>query len=203
MIPEYRIQQIRELYNVFPFETEHLSQRKQEFKRVLRVHYKWAKESELDAFYNIVYDKELSIECKKHAREIVITLQPDVLDLFGRFDQNKDGAIEYYEFTHGDEHVQDLFRAIDVNKDGQISIEEFVSFIAAHPEVVETLKTHIARSKQLASDKRINELATLFKKFPFSPTTPGAGWRPCLSALHSPVTLHRKCLASSAFPKAD
>lgn len=200
MVPRYRSNEIRKLHRVFPFETEHLSQRKQEFKRVLRIHYTWAKDTELEAFYKIVYAEELSIECDKHAREIVSTLKQDILDLFGRFDRDKNGAIDYYEFTNEDERMQDLFRTIDVNKDGQISMEEFVNFIAAHPEVVATLKTHIGRTKRLVSIKRINELAVLFKKFPVSPTTPGSGWRPCLSELHSPVTLHRKCLAANAFP---
>lgn len=199
MIPAYRRKEIRSLYEVFEFRSEHLSLRKQEFKKALRVHYTWARASELEDFYKLVYKAELSLECSKHATEAVEGLKADLLELFGALDEDKNGVIDYYEFTHGDAHMQDLFGAMDVNRDGQVTVEEFVGYVRDHLHVVEAMRAHVARAKSAASRARINALSVLFKKFPASPTTPGSGWRPDLSALHSPETLRRKCTAARGF----
>lgn len=201
MLPKYRINEIKNLYDVFEFDSEHLSQRKREFKRVLSIHYKWARHSELNEFYNIVYDREVSRELCKYATEAIDGVKDDMIALFGSFDRDKNGVIDYYEFVHQDEYMQELFSTMDVNCDGQVSIAEFVEFIKRNPNVVDTLKMHVKRVKRSNHNKRINQLSVLFKKFPFSPTTPGSGWRPRLSALHSPVTLRQKCLAALPFSK--
>ena len=200
VVPQYRMKEIKRLYDVFDFKSDNLTERKQEFKRVLHIHYKWASASELNEFYNFVYEKEVSFEIAKRETEAIEGVKDDIVKLFGSFDKDKNGVIDYYEFVHQDEHIQELFAQMDVNRDGQVSIEEFVDFIRNHAHIIETMKVHIKRVKDTTLSKRINNLSVLFKKFPFSPTTPGSGWRPALNALHSPVTLHQKCLASEAFP---
>ena len=77
----------------------------------------------------------------------------------------------------------------DVNGDGMISVNEFVIYLTKHPELIDSIRKHLVRTTTQKKTERRSKLNALFVSFPKSP---GSGWRPSLSMLHSPNTRVRQ-----------
>jgi len=191
LIPDYRLKEIMKLYPIFneKFSNEYnLEYRKTEFKKIIKLKYKWFTNSEYNYIYNLIKENEYNHILNFKKIEIQEKYKSDLIKLFIKFDDNDNNSIDIDEFKailskincFTEEKIYELFKEADLNGDSQISIDEFIIFLAKNDELTEKLKSILDCKFEL---KKINDKRTLlFNNFPGSPLK--VNWRPSLSNLN-------------------
>ena len=191
LIPEYRIKEIMKLYPIFneKFSNEYnLEYRKTEFKKIIKLKYKWFTNSEYNYIYNLIKENEYNHILNFKKIEIEEKYKSDLIKLFIKFDDNDNNSIDIDEFRailskincFTDEKIYEMFKEADLNGDSQISIDEFIIFLAKNDELTEKLKSILDCKFELK--KRNDKRTLLFNNFPGSPLK--VNWRPSLSSLN-------------------
>ena len=190
-IPDYRIKEIMKLYPIFneKFSNEYnLEYRKTEFKKIIKLKYKWFTNSEYNYIYNLIKENEYNHILNFKKIEIEEKYKSDLIKLFIKFDDNDNNSIDIDEFKailskincFTDEKIYEMFKEADLNGDSQISIDEFIIFLAKNDELTEKLKSILDCKFELK--KRNDKRTLLFNNFPGSPLK--VNWRPSLSSLN-------------------
>ena len=191
LIPEYRIKEIMKLYPIFneKFSNEYnLEYRKAEFKKIIKLKYKWFTNSEYNYMYNLIKENEYNHILNFKKIEIEEKYKSDLIKLFIKFDDNDNNSIDIDEFKailskincFTEEKIYEMFKEADLNGDSQISIDEFIIFLAKNDELTEKLKSILDCKFELK--KRNDKRTLLFNNFPGSPLK--VNWRPSLSNLN-------------------
>lgn len=191
VIPEYRIKEIMKLYPIFneKFSNEYnLEYRKTEFKKIIKLKYKWFTNSEYNYIYNLIKENEYNHILNFKKIEIEEKYKSDLIKLFIKFDDNDNNSIDIDEFKailskincFTEEKIYEMFKEADLNGDSQISIDEFIIFLAKNDELTEKLKSILDCKFELK--KRNDKRTLLFNNFPGSPLK--VNWRPSLSSLN-------------------
>lgn len=191
VIPEYRIKEIMKLYPIFneKFSNEYnLEYRKAEFKKIIKLKYKWFTNSEYNYMYNLIKENEYNHILNFKKIEIEEKYKSDLIKLFIKFDDNDNNSIDIDEFKailskincFTEEKIYEMFKEADLNGDSQISIDEFIIFLAKNDELTEKLKSILDCKFELK--KRNDKRTLLFNNFPGSPLK--VNWRPSLSNLN-------------------
>jgi Ca2+-binding EF-hand superfamily protein len=191
LIPQYRIKQIMKLYSIFndKFSNEYnLEYRKTEFKKIIKLKYKWFTNSEYNYIYNLIKENEYNHILNFKKIEIEEKYKNDLIKLFIKFDDNDNNSIDIDEFKailskincFTEEKIYEIFKEADLNGDSQISIDEFIIFLAKNDELTEKLKSILDCKFELK--KRNDKRTLLFNNFPGSPLK--VNWRPSLSNLN-------------------
>ena len=191
LIPEYRIKEIMKLYPIFneKFSNEYnLEYRKTEFKKIIKLKYKWFTNSEYNYIYNLIKENEYNHILNFKKIEIEEKYKSDLIKLFIKFDDNDNNSIDIDEFKailskincFTEEKIYEMFKEADLNGDSQISIDEFIIFLAKNDELTEKLKSILDCKFELK--KRNDKRTLLFNNFPGSPLK--VNWRPSLSSLN-------------------
>ena len=191
LIPEYRIKEIMKLYPIFNekfFNEYNLEYRKTEFKKIIKLKYKWFTNSEYNYIYNLIKENEYNHILNFKKIEIEEKYKSDLIKLFIKFDDNDNNSIDIDEFKailskincFTDEKIYEMFKEADLNGDSQISIDEFIIFLAKNDELTEKLKSILDCKFELK--KRNDKRTLLFNNFPGSPLK--VNWRPSLSSLN-------------------
>jgi Ca2+-binding EF-hand superfamily protein len=66
----------------------------------------------------------------------------DFVEMFRRYDTDKDGFLTYHELTHGmgmvlsEDEVQDLLTRHEIDREGPINLEQFVTIMAPDGTIV-------------------------------------------------------------------
>lgn len=191
LIPEYRIKEIMKLYPIFneKFSNEYnLEYRKTEFKKIIKLKYKWFTNSEYNYIYNLIKENEYNHILNFKKIEIEEKYKSDLIKLFIKFDDNDNNSIDIDEFKailskincFTEEKIYEMFKEADLNGDSQISIDEFIIFLAKNDELTEKLKSILDCKFELK--KKNDKRTLLFNNFPGSPLK--VNWRPSLSSLN-------------------
>lgn len=191
IIPEYRIKEIMKLYPIFndKFSNEYnLEYRKAQFKKIIKLKYKWFTNSEYNYIYNLIKENEYNHILNFKKIEIEEKYKSDLIKLFIKFDDNDNNSIDIDEFKailfkincFTEEKIYEMFKEADLNGDSQISIDEFIIFLAKNDELTEKLKSILDCKFELK--KRNDKRTLLFNNFPGSPLK--VNWRPSLSTLN-------------------
>lgn len=191
IIPEYRIKEIMKLYPIFndKFSNEYnLEYRKTEFKKIIKLKYKWFTNSEYNYIYNLIKENEYNHILNFKKIEIEEKYKSDLIKLFIKFDDNDNNSIDIDEFKailskincFTQEKICEMFKEADLNGDSKISIDEFIIFLAKNDELTEKLKSILDCKFELK--KRNDKRTLLFNNFPGSPLK--VNWRPSLSSLN-------------------
>lgn len=191
IIPEYRIKEIMKLYPIFndKFSNEYnLEYRKAQFKKIIKLKYKWFTNSEYNYIYNLIKENEYNHILNFKKIEIEEKYKRDLIKLFIKFDDNHNNSIDMDEFKailskincFTNEKIYEMFKEADLNGDSQISIDEFIIFLAKNDELTEKLKSILDCKFELK--KRNDKRTLLFNNFPGSPLK--VNWRPSLSTLN-------------------
>lgn len=191
VIPEYRIKEIMKLYPIFneKFSNEYnLEYRKAEFKKIIKLKYKWFTNSEYNYIYNLIKENEYNHILNFKKIEIEEKYKSDLIKLFIKFDDNDNNSIDIDEFKailskincFTEEKIYEMFKEADLNGDSEISIDEFIIFLAKNDELTEKLKSILDCKFELK--KRNDKRTLLFNNFPGSPLK--VNWRPSLSNLN-------------------
>ena len=191
IIPDYRMKEIMKLYPIFndKFSNEYnLDYRKTEFKKIIKMKYKWFTNSEYNYIYKLIKENEYNHILNFKKIEIEQKYKSDLIKLFIKFDDNDNNSIDIDEFKailskinfFTDEKIYEMFKEADLNGDSQISIDEFIIFLAKNDELTEKLNTVLDCKYQLK--KRNDKRTLLFNNFPGSPLK--VNWRPSLSSLN-------------------
>lgn len=192
VIPDYRLKEIMKLYPIFneQFSNEYnLEYRKVEFKKIIKLKYKWFTNSEYNYIYNLIKENEYNHILNFKKIEIEEKYKSDLIKLFIKFDDNDNNSIDIDEFKailskincFTNEKIYEMFKEADLNGDSQISIDEFIIFLAKNDELTEKLKSILDCKFELK--KRNDKRTLLFNNFPGSPLK--MNWRPSLSNLNS------------------
>lgn len=191
LIPDYRLKEIMKLYPIFneKFSNEYnLEYRKTEFKKIIKLKYKWFTNSEYNYIYNLIKENEYNHILNFKKIKIQEKYKSDLIKLFIKFDDNDNNSIDIDEFKailskincFTEEKIYELFKEADLNGDSQISIDEFIIFLAKNDELTEKLKSILDCKFELK--KRNDKRTLLFNNFPGSPLK--VNWRPSLSNLN-------------------
>ena len=191
IIPDYRMKEIMKLYPIFndKFSNEYnLEYRKTEFKKIIKLKYKWFTNSEYNHIYNLIKENEYNHILNFKKIEIEEKYKSDLIKLFIKFDDNDNNSIDIDEFKailskincFTEEKIYEMFKEADLNGDSQISIDEFIIFLAKNDELTEKLKSILDCKFELK--KRNDKRTLLFNNFPGSPLK--VNWRPSLSSLN-------------------
>ncbi len=191
IIPDYRIKEIMKLYPIFndKFSNEYnLEYRKTEFKKIIKLKYKWFTNSEYNYIYNLIKENEYNHILNFKKIEIEEKYKSDLIKLFIKFDDNDNNSIDIDEFKailskincFTQEKICEMFKEADLNGDSKISIDEFIIFLAKNDELTEKLKSILDCKFELK--KRNDKRTLLFNNFPGSPLK--VNWRPSLSTLN-------------------
>lgn len=191
VIPEYRMKEIMKLYPIFneKFSNEYnLEYRKAEFKKIIKLKYKWFTNSEYNYIYNLIKENEYNHILNFKKIEIEEKYKSDLIKLFIKFDDNDNNSIDIDEFKailskincFTEEKIYEMFKEADLNGDSEISIDEFIIFLAKNDELTEKLKSILDCKFELK--KRNDKRTLLFNNFPGSPLK--VNWRPSLSNLN-------------------
>jgi hypothetical protein len=191
IIPDYRIKEIMKLYPIFndKFSNEYnLEYRKTEFKKIIKLKYKWFTNSEYNYIYNLIKENEYNHILNFKKIEIEEKYKSDLIKLFIKFDDNDNNSIDIDEFKailskincFTQEKICEMFKEADLNGDSKISIDEFIIFLAKNDELTEKLKSILDCKFELK--KRNDKRTLLFNNFPGSPLK--VNWRPSLSSLN-------------------
>lgn len=193
-MPQHRRQEILKLHDVFTTKATTFEKRQQEFKKILKIHYRWANERNIRIMIRVIYDRELKIQASIHARYLVDTHLSTIMELFGKMDTDQNGGIDSLEFQkmlpEGDMFS---FVDVDADNDGVISVNEFVGWLTKNRNLIDVIHHRLEVALNEKQVSRRNRLDQLFVSYP---TSPGSGWRPSLSMLHSPQTQRRHYYAS-------
>ena len=191
IIPNYRIKEIMKLYTIFndKFSNEYnLEYRKSEFKKIIKLKYKWFTNSDYNYIYKLIKENEYNHILNFKKIEIEQKYKSDLIKLFIKFDDNDNNSIDIDEFKSilskvncfSEEKIYEMFKEADLNHDSQISIDEFILFLANNDELTEKLKTVLDCKYELK--KKTDKRTLLFNNFPGSPLK--TNWRPSLSNLN-------------------
>ena len=199
-VPLYRLNEIKELYNIFYNENKNLydlNKRKCFFFKIVKLKYKWITFNEYDKIYNEnLKDHEIDFFLNFKKVQIEEKFKKDILKLFCFIDTNNDNFIDLNEFKlilmklklYTYSEIEDLFNKADLNNDGVLTIDEFIIFLSKNVTIAEKLKEILDYKFEVK--KKHDKRTLLFKDFPGSPLK--FNWRPSLSNLNSMELIKKK-----------